>query len=74
MSRGRKRYFTDEEMHPLQERIFRAMTPARRYEVARALYWQARALKTAGVREAHPDWTEEQVTAEVRRIFLHAHT
>jgi len=29
-------------------------------------------MKAAGVRYQHPDWAEEQVNAEVRRIFLHA--
>jgi hypothetical protein len=50
------------------------MTPERRLKLAEQLYWTARKLKAAGVRMHHPDWTEEQVAAEVRRIFLHART
>jgi hypothetical protein len=41
---------------------------------ATAMYWSARKLKAARVRELHPDWTEEQVQEEVKRIFMHATT
>src|SRR5436190_8415217 len=37
----------------------------RRLDLAEQLYWSARALKTAGVRYQHPDWSEEQISAEV---------
>jgi hypothetical protein len=50
----------------------KAMTPAQKLEIATALYWSARELKAAGVRRLHPDWTEVQIQAEVRRIFMHA--
>jgi hypothetical protein len=36
------------------------------------LYWSARKLKTAAVREQHPDWSEDEVERRVREIFLHA--
>jgi hypothetical protein len=57
-----------------QLEIFRAMTPARRWRVAEELYWSARALKEAFVRQQHPDWPEDRVTSEARRAFLHAGT
>ena len=37
-----------------------------------ALWYSARALKTAMLRAAHPDWAEERLKAEVRRVFLRA--
>jgi hypothetical protein len=52
----------------------RTMTGERRLQLAEQLYWTARKLKLAALRAQHPDWTEEQLTAEVRRIFLHART
>jgi hypothetical protein len=29
-------------------------------------------MKTAGLRSQHPEWPEERINAEARRIFLHA--
>jgi hypothetical protein len=29
-------------------------------------------MKAAGLRAQHPDWTDDQLNVEVRRIFLHA--
>jgi len=54
----------------MQNGIIRKMTPARRLEVARGLYEMAWKLKADGLRQQHPDWSEEQVLAKVRRVFL----
>jgi len=43
-----------------------------RLRLAEQLYWSARKLKRAGLRAQHPDWPEERLNDEVRRIFLHA--
>ena len=64
----------DETSSPEQVEIFRAMTGERRLQLAEQLYWSARKLKLAGLRAQHPDWTKEQLNAEVRRVFLHART
>ncbi|HWX20347.1 MAG TPA: hypothetical protein VN578_10655 [Candidatus Binatia bacterium] len=64
----------EEQPSPEQIAIFRAMSPERRLQLAEQLYWSARKMKAAGVRMQHPDWSEEQITAEVRRIFTHART
>ena len=64
----------DEQSSLKQIEIFRAMTGEQRLRLAEQLYWSARKLKLAGLRAQHPDWTEEQLNAEVRRIFLHART
>ena len=50
------------------------MTPAERLRQAELLYWNARRMREAHERSLHPDWTEEQVVAHVRRIFLRAAT
>jgi hypothetical protein len=55
-----------------QAQIYRAMTMEQRLQVAMSLYDDARAIITGAVRSFHPEWTEEQVRAEVRRRFLYA--
>jgi hypothetical protein len=65
---------SDEATSPEQIKIFRSMTGQERLRLAERLYWSARKLKAAGVRAQHPDWTEDQIKAEVVRIFRHART
>ncbi len=62
----------DERTTPKQIEIFRAMTGQDRWRLAEQLYWSARRMKMAGLRAQHPDWTEDQVEAETRRLFLYA--
>jgi hypothetical protein len=61
-------------MHKVQAEAFRHMTPAQKLDVAGQLYTAAWELKAAGLRSQHPAWSEAEVAAEVRRIFLRAHT
>jgi hypothetical protein len=62
----------DEEMSPKQIEILRGLSGEQRLRIADQLYWTAREMTAVGVRARHPDWSEEQVKAEVRRLFLHA--
>jgi hypothetical protein len=55
-----------------QIEIYRQMPGVRRLKLAEQMFWMARRLKTAGVRHQHPDWPEEEVLAEVNRIFRNA--
>ena len=64
----------DEQASAEQIEIFRAMPGERRLRLAERLYWSARKWKTAALRAQHPDWPEERLYAELRRIFLHART
>jgi hypothetical protein len=50
------------------------MTPAQKWAEAVKLREMAWALKTAAIKKAHPDWSEEQVKKTVRDIFLYATT
>ncbi len=59
-------------MHPVQRDIYRRMTPAEKWRRLVELDQTARAIKRAGVRMLHPDWTDEEVEREVVRLFLHA--
>ena len=65
---------TDEQTGSEQIAALRAMTGARRLRLAERLYWSARKMKTAGLRQQHPDWPEPRLNDEVRRIFSHART
>ncbi|HSY19147.1 MAG TPA: hypothetical protein VK815_12460 [Candidatus Acidoferrales bacterium] len=60
----------DEQTSPEQFAIYRAMSGVRRLQLAEQMFWSARRLKAAGVRYQHPDWSEDQIIAEVNRIFL----
>jgi hypothetical protein len=64
----------DEQPSPEQVQILRAIPGEKRLRLAERLYWSARKLKAAGLRAQHPDWPEDGVVAEVRRIFLNART
>jgi len=59
---------------PEQVSRYRAMSPAERLRQAQALYWTARRLRAAHERALHPDWSDEQVEAHVRKVFLRAAT
>jgi len=62
----------DEQPSPEQIAVLRAMSPAQRWRAAHRLYWTVRRHKAAFLQGQHPDWPEQRVKDEVRRIFLHA--
>lgn len=53
-----------------QADLIRAMSPARRLEIAADLYETGWELKMAGLRSQHPDWTDSQIFGATRRAFL----
>ena len=61
-------------MHPEQIRIYQLMTPEQKLEVSLKLYHSAKALKAAGLKQQHPDWSEEEIKKKVNEIFLNART
>jgi len=64
----------DEPLHPAQIAAYRRMSAQQKIEQALALYWAARKLKADALRMQHPDWSEAQIEARVREIFLLATT
>ncbi len=52
----------------------RRMTGAQKLRTAFGLYWSARKLKAARLREQHPEWSEDRVQQRVKEIFKHAVT
>lgn len=59
-------------LHPGHDILPRAVILAAGLKIAQsmAMYWQARALKAAWLHERFPDWSEADVQAKVREIFL----
>ena len=62
------------ELTPEYAATLRQMTGEQKIRSAFRLYWSARKLKAARLREVHPQWTEAQIQEEVKRLFLHAVT
>ncbi len=56
-----------------QVEIYRQMTPTRKWQTSVSLYWSARVLKTAFLRQQHPEWTERMIRDEVNRLFAREH-
>ncbi len=62
---------TTPEIHAMQIRIWRSMTPAQKLQMACEISDLAHALRKAGIRQDHPEWTERQVIIELlRQAFL----
>ena len=57
----------EQELHRLRQ-----MTASEKIAVAHGLWRQAWALKAAGLRAQHPEWSEDQIQARVREIFRDA--
>ena len=57
------------EAERIQREIIRKMTPAQKFAIAQGLYDTAWEIKRAALRQQHPEWTDWQVLARVRRIF-----
>jgi hypothetical protein len=62
------------ELTPEYIATLRRMSGAQKLRTAFQLYWGARKLKAARLRQQHPEWTEEQVQLRVKEIFMHATT
>lgn len=58
----------------VQLEIYSHLTYAQKWEAFLNLRATAWALKAAGIRSLHPNWSEEKIQEEVKRIFLYATT
>ena len=65
---------SDEQASPDQIKVLRRMTPEQRWRAAHRLYWTVRRHKAAFLHTQHPEWSDQRIQEEVRRIFLHART
>jgi hypothetical protein len=64
--------FVEGGLHPEQTRALRKMSLERRAELALGFIRSMRRMKAAALRAQHPDWSEQRVAAELRRLTLHA--
>lgn len=62
------------ELTPEYITTLRRMSGAQKLRTAFQLYWGARKIKAARLRQQHPAWTEAQVQQRVKEIFMHATT
>lgn len=61
-------------LSPDQLEVLRRLTPEQRYRASRDMYWTLRRHKAAFLRSLRADWSEQEVEAEVLRIFRDART
>ena len=64
----------NEPIHPVQLAGLRRMTPAQKLHMLSELYRTGIALRVAGLRQQHPDWTREQLEFAARRSLRLAGT
>jgi hypothetical protein len=63
-----------EPIHPVQLEGLRRMTPARKLAMLCDLYHAGIALRVAGLRLQHPEWSRDQLELEARRALRNAGT
>ncbi len=61
-------------MHPEQKKIYIAMSPEKKLQVALDLYYSAQKLNQAALALEHSDWSEKKIKQEVKKVFLNART
>ena len=64
----------ESEITPEYLATLRRMTGREKLRTAFQLYWGARKIKAARLRQQHPEWTEEQIQQRVKEIFFYAVT
>jgi hypothetical protein len=57
----------NDDLHPEQIRVIRAMSQERRLAVGMSLLKSARRMRRAALRQQHPEWNEGQLEEAVRR-------
>jgi hypothetical protein len=60
----------DEQLTPERIAILRRMTPEEKFKAAERIYWEARRLKEDELRNLNPNWSEQEIHDETKRIFL----
>jgi hypothetical protein len=64
----------DPDLTPEYVAALRRLDGAEKLRAVGRLYWMARSLKAAALRDRNPDWTEDRIQAEVSELFAHAGT
>ena len=56
----------------MQNEIIKRMSPQQKLEASMDLYYSARKLKAAWLRQLHSDWSDKQVAQAVTEAFVNA--
>jgi hypothetical protein len=59
---------------PMVAELRRNLTPEQKLATAGKMYLAARHWKAAALRTFHPEWSEEQIWQEMRRVFAKTRT
>ncbi|HKP04105.1 MAG TPA: hypothetical protein VJU77_12200 [Chthoniobacterales bacterium] len=62
--------FVEGGLHPEQIKALRKMSLERRAQIALGFIRSMGRLKAAALRNQHPDWSDDQIVAELRRLVL----
>lgn len=63
-----------DEVSPEYREALRKLSGAQKLRTSFGLYWEARRLKAARLRQQYPEWSEEAIEQRVKEIFMHATT
>jgi hypothetical protein len=63
-----------DQVSPEYREILRRLSGEQKLRTSFSLYWEARRVKAAGLREQHPDWSDAQIDQRVKEIFMYAVT
>ena len=69
----RENYYNN-PMHPVQIAEFRKMSIAKNFDLITTMRETGIKLRIAGMRMRHPDWTDEKLEAEARKVAMVAST
>jgi hypothetical protein len=58
--------------HDIQNDILRKMSAQQKLEAAAAIYYSAKQLKSAWLRQLHSEWSDQKVEQAVREAFINA--
>jgi len=59
-------------MDPIQVKIFKTMSPQKKWQLALKLYYSAWRLKEMAIKERHSNWSAEKIKKTVRSYFINA--
>ena len=60
------------ESNDVQNEVLRKMSPQQKLEAAMNLYYSAKELKTAWLRQLHTEWSDQKIKQTVREAFANA--
>ena len=60
------------ESNDIQNKLLRKMSPQQKLEAAMNLYYSAKELKTAWLRQLHVEWSDQEIEQTVREAFANA--